>query len=222
MKVLVIDDSASHRKAALQTLGAEHNLTVVGTHDEAVQLVRDKPYDKGKFERLAKESKERGEEWCGKTWRDAMDACKLPYWDVVLSDLLMPAGKNTQGGKGLQYVGVEMPVGWALAIDAALAGAKFVAVVTETDHHSHPASAMLDRMGNSILDLNGAKALFTNDVSMIGIAGTEHTCPECGGTGKTDGGKYNCYECKDGVAYEEKGKDWKKILDRLLGEPIEA
>lgn len=194
----------------------------MGTHDEAVRLVRDKPYDKEKFDRLAKESKERGESWGGQPWQNAIDACKLPYWDVVLSDLLMPAGQNTQGGKGLQYVGVEMPIGWALAIDAALGGAKFVAVVTDMNHHSHPASAMLDRMDNGTFELSGAKALFTNHVEMVGIAGTEHTCTECNGTGKTDGGKYRCYKCTDGVAYSEKGKDWKKILDRLTGTPSEA
>ena len=219
MKILVIDDNAAHRKAAYQTLGEEHELTVVGSHDEAVELVREKPCDREKLLRLKAEAEAAGYGWCGEVWAKAMEECKLPYWDAVLSDLLMPAGRKTQGGNGLQYVGTEMPIGWALAIDAALEGAKFVAVVTDMDHHSHPASAMLDLMDRGVFPVAGAKALFTNHIKRVGITGTEGPCRECGGTGKqrrADDSAYDCYTCHaTGVDYAEKGKDWKDILDRL-------
>jgi CheY-like chemotaxis protein len=113
-------------------------------------------------------------------------------WDVVLTDLLMPAGRDAQGGVGLQYVGQEMPVGFALALLAALRGAKYVAVVTATNHHNHPASAMLDRLGSSYwrdgmrpnFVINGARAMFVH-----------HTPVQVEGLGE--------------------GKDWGKVLAAL-------
>ena len=192
MKILVIDDSQSHQQSARQTLGSDHDLTVVGSHDEALEALSlyDENYDE-----------------------------KELYWDVVLSDLLMPAGKAAQGGPGLQYVGTEMPVGWSLAIEAALNGAKYVAVVTDMNHHHHPASAMLNGMGR-IFTLNNAKALFTNHVRMIGIEGTEKTCEECGGTGeksRNDGSTYKCYTCNGtGTDYNRKGKNWARILQQVM------
>lgn len=194
MKILVIDDSQSHQQSARQTLGADHDLTVVGSHDEALELVGEQ-YDK--------------------EWK------KLPYpWDAVLCDLLMPAGRNAQGGKGMQYVGVEMPIGWSLAINAALNGAQYVAVVTDMSHHDHPASAMLDCMSGEIFTINGARALFTNRVGMVGIVGTERTCIECGGSGERkrgDGSTYKCYTCSGtGTDYAERGKDWADILAQLM------
>lgn len=119
------------------------------------------------------------------------EAFELTYserWDVVLCDLMMPAGSYAQGAKGSKYVGQEMPVGWALAITAALYGAKYVAVVTNTNHHDHPASAMLDAMCNSQFRIHGASAIFTGTPGSVKIEGTE-----------------------------ERGKDWAMILERLLG-----
>jgi CheY-like chemotaxis protein len=142
-----------------------------------------------------------------------------PYWDAVLCDLLMPAGPMAQGGEGLKFVGQEMPVGWALAIGAAVNGAKFVAVATDMNHHHHPASAMLDNLGGEIFTMNGAKAMLTNHVKFVGIKGTEGTCTECWGTGKTSshGTEYKCGYCKEGVAFSKSGKDWGYILRKLQG-----
>ncbi|MDP3774758.1 MAG: hypothetical protein Q8Q85_10890 [Gemmatimonadales bacterium] len=66
-------------------------------------------------------------------------------FEVVLCDLLMPASGNMLGSKeGLRLVGQEMPIGIFLAILAAKNGAKYVGLLTDSDHHSHPASACLD------------------------------------------------------------------------------
>lgn len=191
MNILVIDDSTNHQQAARQVLG-EHNLTVVESYDGALKLLANED-DGGKL--------------------------LLPYWDAVLCDLLMPAGRSAQGDKGLKYVGQEMPVGWSLAITAALRGAKYVAVVTDMNHHHHPASAMLDAMTNMIFNLHGAKALFTNHVRMVGIEGTQGICMDCLGEGTKFNGSntYQCCTCRGTKStYAEKGKDWAEILDRLV------
>jgi CheY-like chemotaxis protein len=156
MKILVVDDSPIHREAARQTLGAGHDLTVVGKHDDAV--------------RCLSVNTER-------------------YWDAVLSDLLMPAGKRVQGGLGLEFVGTDMPIGWARAVDAALNGAQYVAVVTDMNHHAHPASALLDSMNSKLFKINQATALFTNYCPKVNIGSSQ-----------------------------EDGKDWGKILSYLIGD----
>ena len=192
MKVLVIDDSTNHQQSARQVLSAEHDLTVVGSYDEAAKLIN-RPYN----------------------WEKDPD---FKYWDAVLCDLLMPAGRNAQGPNGMKYVGVEMPVGWSLAIQAAIEGAKYVAVVTDMNHHDHPASAMLDSLNRKIFTINGAKVLMTNYVNLVGITGTEGACPECGGTRKRksdDGYSYDCY-CKDGTGFSQSGKDWARTLRHLV------
>jgi hypothetical protein len=144
----------------------------------------------------------------------------LPYWDAVLCDLLMPAGRNTQGTRGMEFVGKEMPVGWALALNAAIEGAKYVAVVTDLDHHSHPASAMLDPINGQIFQIDGAKLMMTNHVNMVGVIGTECSCKECNGSGKKQregGSDYECYRCNGtGQDFAEKGKDWNAVLAHIL------
>ncbi len=100
----------------------------------------------------------------------------LPYWDVVLCDLMMPASGSEQGSEGQKFVGQEMPVGWSLALSAAREGAKFVAVVTDTNHHDHPASAMLDNLNHHVFTIDGAKMLLTNRVRKTNNGGKDWGC----------------------------------------------
>lgn len=221
LNILVIDDTAVHQQAARQTLGAEHNLTVVGTHDGALKLL-EAQRDEVKFDELYAQYKEQGVK---DSYSRANMEASLPYWDAVLSDLLMPAGRAAQGGEGLKFVGQEMPVGWSLAIIAALRGAKYVAVVTDMNHHHHPASAMLDSMSGTVFNLHEAKALFTNNPRGVGINGSEKACDTCSGTGKTNRGEggsvEECYYCHGScVGYSVKGKDWRRVLAQLRGEEL--
>jgi CheY-like chemotaxis protein len=149
MKILVIDDSPIHRQSARQTL-VGHDLTIVGTYDEAYKLLKKEladsdavhaelgPYQPGPNE------EEYLVNFGAEYNRISKKLCPPAPFDVVLSDLLMPAGKQAQGPIGKPYIGQEMPVGFALSLMAAYQGAKYVAVVTATNHHDHPASAMLD------------------------------------------------------------------------------
>lgn len=219
LNILVVDDSVNHQQAARQVLGAEHNLTVVGTHDGALELLAVKR-DKEKYEALRAQYKEQGVE---DYHQKARAESELPFWDAVLCDLLMPAGRSVQGREGLKYVGQEMPVGWSLAITAALRGAKYVAVVTDMNHHNHPASAMLDAMTDTVFDLQGARALFTNDVRMVGIEGTQGICMDCFGEGTKFNGTstYPCYTCRGTkVSYSQEGKDWAEILALLMNPSV--
>lgn len=118
LRILVIDDSKTHQAAARAQLGTSNTLTVVGTYDEAQTLLAGSySYPEG---------------WKGRQ-----------QFDVVLADLLLPASGRKQGA-GAKYAGQEMPIGIFLALLAAKQGVKHVAVFTDSDHHSHPASACFD------------------------------------------------------------------------------
>ena len=108
MKILVVDDNATYQQSARDTL-ANHDLTVVGTYDEAQALL-----------------------------------APNHNFEVVLCDLLLPASGQSLGTRGEQYRGKEMPVGIFLALLAARNGADYVAVLTDANHHQHPASACFD------------------------------------------------------------------------------
>ena len=205
MKVLVIDDNPIHQESARQTIN-NHELTIVGTYDEAHLLIN------GNYK-----------------------TTPVKY-DVVLSDLLMPASAMTMGTEGMKYAGQEMPVGFALSLMAALRGTKFVAVVTDIGHHDHPASAMLDPFTSSCPSefndvgvsprfvINGAKVGYYH-APMTDVEGTtcpncrvcecternacspEQNCIICKGTGR------DCFSCFGSGKLQ--GKDWSKVLDHI-------
>jgi len=256
MRILVIDDTQLHLDAARQTL-AGHALTLVKTYDEAYELLQEprasyeaveaelkrrgftkNPYDK---DTTVEERKARWEE----QQRVEVGLCPAPSFDAVLSDLLMPASRMTMGPDGLKYVGQEMPVGFALTLKAVLAGAKHVAVVTDTNHHNHPASAMLDAFSSRCphehdsegrptrFVINGAKVGYYHS-PMTFVEGT--TCQDCNGTGSKEvcycvernagspkpdcdtckGTGRQCWTCRN--SGKQWGKDWGKVLAHLLGQ----
>lgn len=243
MRILVIDDSTIHRTSAEQTL-VGHDVTIVGTYDEAHKLLR-KP--EASFEAMEAELKRRGfkslyDQTASKEERDAsrmewerlkQELCPPPSFDVVLSDLLMPASRMTMGSEGMKFVGQEMPVGFALALMASQHGAKYVAVVTDTNHHNHPASAMLDSFqarNDVFFDINGAKVGFYHS-PMILVEGS--ICSGCNGTADsamcycaendTASPKPDCISCNGtgrvcrscGKTGKQYGKDWEEVVTHL-------
>lgn len=165
-----------------------------------------------------------------------------PLFDVVFCDLLMPAGAMGMGTKGMKYVGQEMPVGFALSLMAVLNGAKYVAVVTDTNHHDHPASAMLDPLVSRCPDnndrrrketpfvINGSKVAFYHSPEIL-LEGT--VCLHCDGSGQSetchcagigDSPKIDCEDC-NGTGLEcpycrstgrQWVKDWGKVLAHII------
>ena len=88
------------------------------------------------------------------------------FFDVVLVDLLMPPSNRQQS---VHREHQDMPVGIFLALLGAKKGAKYVAVFTDSDHHSHPASACFDDFNPDgehhplSFDVEGAKMILTNN-----------------------------------------------------------
>lgn len=164
MKILVIDDSVANQESAKSQL-AEHDLTVVSTYDDGLELVRDKDLK-----------------------------C---HFDVVLADLLMPASSRqiNPNGKGVHLIGQEMPVGIFLALSAATNGAKYVAVLTDSSHHAHPASACLD----AFYGYGEAKPVpFTVGGAVMLLSNTRAWVDEVGENQPV------------------RAKNWKKLLDYLI------
>lgn len=80
---------------------------------------------------------------------------KKHQFDVVLVDLLMP-GKLGACRRSEESYGKEMPIGIFLALLAAKHGAQYVGVLTDSDHHAHPASACFDAF-NAVNAVNPEK-----------------------------------------------------------------
>ncbi len=195
-KVLVFDDTRSHRETAKLLLEDDYDLTIVGTYDEAKKALG-KIVDYDKVHDLQKRE--------GMSWREACDACTTyPGFDIVLTDLLVPASDKEQGDKGRIFVGQEMPLGTTIALQALIMGVKNVAVVTDMNHHCHPASAAFDGLDYLNCRLEGIKILCTNQVRLVYVdvdSGESFVC-------KPEEGNHD-------LVY---GKDWKNIIERLFGD----
>ncbi len=81
-------------------------------------------------------------------YTDAVELARNTAFDVVLLDLLMPAEEKTLGTEGLKFLGEEIPVGFPLAVKMALYNVPHIIVATDTGHHDHPASAIIDWFGS--------------------------------------------------------------------------
>lgn len=92
-------------------------------------------------------------------------------YEVVLTDMNMPMSAQTIS-KELYDPEQEVAYGFVLALHAAQKGAKFVAMVTDTNHHRGAMSAALDHIGFPYYPseslggftpnfvINGAKVMF--------------------------------------------------------------
>lgn len=180
LNILVVDDSVNHRRSA-ELLLKGHTLTIVGSYDEAqkaltIQMDYEKenklipdllekaglsrsfnPYRENKD--ASDDDKKKYEEVC-KVARAT--ATTYPNFDVVLVDLLMPASRQAQGDVGAPFVGKEMPLGTFLILLALNAGVKNIGMVTDKNHHNHPASAALDPINRKVITVGETKIFATN------------------------------------------------------------
>ena len=78
------------------------------------------------------------------TYEEAEMRLGADKFDAFLGDLMLPASEKTLSPKAYHFVGEEMPLGTILALLALKHGVKYVAVLTDTNHHMHPASAAFD------------------------------------------------------------------------------
>lgn len=184
LNILVVDDEKNHRRAA-EILLKVHNLMIVASYDEGREALTSHtdygkadeirptllekaglarnfmPYrentvasdaEKAKYEDACREAKEQ--------------ATTHPHFDVVLLDLMMPASRSAQGLDGMSFVGKQMPVGTFLILLALHAGVKNIAMVTDMNHHHHPASAALDPINRSVIKVSDVKIFATNYSSL--------------------------------------------------------
>ena len=88
---------------------------------------------------------------------DARKAAEAERFDAALIDLLMPAEATTLGTEArIEHVGREIAIGFPLAIELARLGLPKIAVATDTNHHNHPMSAVVDWFEGKALTINGA------------------------------------------------------------------
>lgn len=244
MKILVFDDSPIHRKSAELTLKG-HDLTIVGTYDEAQELLASNlDYEKQNkiiSQLLVKaglapdfnlwQAENSSEEEKGKYnsayWESEEQATTWPDFDVVLTDLLVPASRQAQGGEGLQFVGQQMPLGTAIALLALCGGVKNVAVVSNENHHHHPASAALDcfafpnkMKGYRLMCTNHVDSILVDQKTGELIADERYKCSApFEGAEKYPSDNSLPYPCRKGL--ESGGKDWGKILQQLFSQKID-
>lgn len=159
-------------------------------------------------------------------------ALKRMSFDVLLTDLLVPvsqAGSEVHSGgeefphnwEGME--GQEIPLGLFLAVRALIGGVRLVAVVTDADHHQHPAARALDlilganRLGDgTLLCVSDAKAWLKEDTlePIPGKGGGYSTANESYEQILDDKGR-NIVGFKGLV----KSKAWHTALKRLLETP---
>lgn len=209
MKILVVDDNPIHLDAAKVQL-KDHEVTVVNKYWDAEKLFGEK-YDQARVEKILAEQGIVNRFPSGydpvysKARRAAEQQSVVPFeFDAVLVDLLMPA----EGSEHMPHAGEEMPIGIFLALLAAKADAKYVAVFTDQNHHNHPASACLDAFNfdessPTPFVVEGAKVLLCNNRNWVGHFRPENLSEEM---------SYQEYERNPSV----KAKNWKKVLDYLI------
>lgn len=180
MRILVFDDNEIHRAAAKAQL-KDHDLTVVDTYDEAQRLLTPQlDHEKesaalerqfGDFNPYRSDDEAKKAEYFAAKKVAKEQATTYPDFDVVLSDLLVPASGRAQGS--MELVGKEMPVGIFIGLLAAVRGrARYIAVLTDSNHHAHPASACLDVFAGEnapmFFMVEGSKVLLSNNGKWVG------------------------------------------------------
>jgi CheY-like chemotaxis protein len=110
LDILVVEDMPVHQEAASEQLGVDHNLEVVGSFDEAVDLFV------GERNFYGKKKEEHN-------------------YDMLLTDLMFPQGRGdcqTDKSKAREV----QPFGYVLAMIAAKKGIPNIAIVTDGSHHN--------------------------------------------------------------------------------------
>ncbi|TAK04229.1 hypothetical protein EPO34_03730 [Patescibacteria group bacterium] len=151
------------------------------------------------------------------SYDEAVKAIREPYpskpleFDAVLTDMNLPMSKETLTPDVFK-ADEQVPYGLVLALMAAHRGAKFVAMVTDTNHHKGAMSAALDCLGPSYytdeysegmikrFEINGCKAVFvhapflTDSYPDSGCPCEDGLCSICRGTLMSYGKPCRCTE----------------------------
>lgn len=229
LNILVVDDEINHRRSA-EILLKGHNLTIADSYDAATTaLSTDVDYDlfqKMKTEAglvYPREGTDQEKAAYQQKYNELQEkARRRPNFDVVLLDLLMPASSKAQGPTGIPFVGKQLPMGTFLILLAMKAGVKNIGMVTDTNHHNHPASAAIDPMNGGVITAGDVRIFATNYAHSVCFdQETGERIPYeflRGDEGKqkypeTDGYTGDCQNYK-GAFW---GKGWNAALNILMG-----
>ncbi|MFH1088954.1 MAG: response regulator [Candidatus Uhrbacteria bacterium] len=157
MHILVVDDSPANTSSAYWTLPG-HNLTVCGTVEEACQALGFRP--------------------------GAPAVSPSHLFDAVLTDLWMPM-PLVEHSKLLgvyfgrkQIEGSLSPVGLVFALRALNLGVRFIAILTDSDHHSDSLVTLMDLIDGQL-----------SGNTPVVVGKYEKRWFECGRNGPKDWGK---------------------------------
>lgn len=77
------------------------------------------------------------------TIKEARELLKNQIFEVVLTDLMLPAENDGIGGDGENFLDQQIPYGFVIALAALQKGSR-VAIVTLVNHHLHPVFWAMD------------------------------------------------------------------------------
>lgn len=164
MRILVIDDREINREAALAQL-ADHEVTVVSSYDEALNLISGSVPRDDVLRALGRSR--RGGNCIDDEFRAKEEELRPKFnFEIVLVDLMMPASDRTLGQGCEHRRGDPMPYGFPLMIKIAMEypeKVNHIAIVSDVNHHNHAMSAALDPLGgyyDSRLKMNGIDCCF--------------------------------------------------------------
>lgn len=181
MRILVIDDSKTHRDAAVAQLGNDHEVVTASDSNEGLKLL-------------------------GSGYGHGEDKSNVHQFDVVLCDLLMPS-------PGRACYSEDMDAGIYLAITAARNGAKYVGLLTDSNHHEHPAADCLD----SIERDESWPDVFSIDGALVCLANTRNWIEHFSPANLAKPLEFNEWYQKPEVQTVT-AKNWWYLLNRILKE----
>jgi len=118
-----------HQDSARETL-KEHEVTIVDSFEAATKKLT----KYGRCSELVKS---------GMKWEEAEIYVKKPVYDTVLTDMNLPMDKESLAPEVFNST-EQVPYGFVLALLAAAHGAKYIAMLTDTNHHQGAMSAAID------------------------------------------------------------------------------
>jgi CheY-like chemotaxis protein len=185
MDILVIEDTTRHQQSARETL-SDHELTIVGSRDEAMKLLGRQYMAKEDGEVVIKDGEFGG-------------------FDAVLSDMNLPMSKWQILGDDQYDPNELVPYGFQLALSAAMQGVDYVLVATDQNHHDGPIAASVDYMQDTTEGMGG----------MICHDGP-HTFRLNESTCHIRFAKTIVWEEADNAYEHVRAKDWGSMLDELV------
>jgi CheY-like chemotaxis protein len=136
--------------------------------------------------------------WTAANWDEAVRKLERVPFKYLLTDLLVPASMESQGTKGVEYVGKEMPLGPILILLGLSRGVTKFGLVSDMSHHNHPASAALDHLYDYFSVEEETEFYVTNQPSFLKVS-----ADTCELAGENTTGKI------------VRAKDWLEVVKRI-------